>query len=296
MSTLLALGLCRVPRSKIEQQFLPAKLMDVTPLIGGGQRAHKIVIRNGRMVDVTEEEEDHLAITALKKAEEHARASPAPSRPPYLAVERVSLPRGVPASPRQLMSVSSPRGSNSAASPRTTLGSTPVSAAVPVVVSLREIRAAVAECYSEVRTVNLAPSVVQHAEEILHVATATPVSFATPVTFSTASPIQTAVPFQVSAHTAVPVHVPKPVSTVVVMETVTTSTSTTPPVPAKEEDRTGELWSTTVDGAAHPILSVDFSDREMSDAELVPELARLPTDRTLVLLLNGNDMLREGAS
>jgi Ran GTPase-activating protein (RanGAP) involved in mRNA processing and transport len=33
----------------------------------------------------------------------------------------------------------------------------------------------------------------------------------------------------------------------------------------------------------------------MSDAELVPELSQLPDDRTLVLLLNGNDMLREGA-
>ena len=33
----------------------------------------------------------------------------------------------------------------------------------------------------------------------------------------------------------------------------------------------------------------------MSDSELVPELSRLPDDRTLVLLLNGNDMLREGA-
>jgi hypothetical protein len=51
----------------------------------------------------------------------------------------------------------------------------------------------------------------------------------------------------------------------------------------------------TVDGASHPILSLDLTDRELSDAELLPELSQLPDDRTLVLLLNGNDMLREGA-
>jgi hypothetical protein len=71
---------------RIEQQFLPARMMEVTPLLGGQvkekkggffifsltyfsifKRAHKIVVRNGRLVDVTEEEEDKLAITALKR-------------------------------------------------------------------------------------------------------------------------------------------------------------------------------------------------------------------------------------
>lgn len=76
---------------RIEQQFLPARMMEVTPLLGGQvkerkkkgvssyfhltpfsifKRAHKIVVRNGRLVDVTEEEEDKLAITALKKVRE----------------------------------------------------------------------------------------------------------------------------------------------------------------------------------------------------------------------------------
>lgn len=79
------------------------------------------------------------------------------------------------------------------------------------------------------------------------------------------------------------------VTTSMVVETVETQREQ-----AKQRDSIGAL-AETLDGALHPILSVDFTDREMSDAEIVPELARLPADRTLVLLLNGNDMLREGA-
>ena len=79
---------------KIEQKFLPksAEKRGLVP-----QRAHKIVVRNGRLVDVTEEEEDKLAITAVKKAEEHARerqhvSAISPLRSPR-DFDRVLLPR-----------------------------------------------------------------------------------------------------------------------------------------------------------------------------------------------------------
>ncbi len=257
---------------KIEQQFLPKEVAarGVVPM-----RAHKIVVRNGRLVDVTEEEEDKMAITAVKKAEEHARErvslSISPLKSPRVVeqLERVLLPR----SPRGSAGyVPSPRG-------RTSQGSTPSPTgmperehhvlAAPVAVSFREIRAAAAEVFS----VHVEPAEVVEMEA--H-------------TVETVS-IMEAVAFHVE-----PIrHTSMVVETVEINTTVAQVASVMSTSPRALSRASGSVE--TVDGALHPILSLDFTDREMSDAELVPELAKLPDDRTLVLLLNGNDMLREGA-
>ena len=51
----------------------------------------------------------------------------------------------------------------------------------------------------------------------------------------------------------------------------------------------------TVDGEEEEIISVDFTDRELGDAEIIPELDVLPDNRAMALLLNGNDTLTAGA-
>ena len=216
-------GVTRVRVSKIESQFLPAKIDYAAPLVGGTLRAHKIVIRTGRLVDVTEEEEDHLAITALRKAEEHARealaahhashpssssasgsssssptatppsstspmqsphlsTSPSPDGPPKLTLERVRLSRNSnSAGGRSPRVITAPAASSSPRSHHVVTA--------PVVVSLREIRAAVAELYSEVKTVNLAPvSAAQHVVEMVHEPVA--VSMASVAVVQTAKPMQ----------------------------------------------------------------------------------------------------------
>jgi hypothetical protein len=251
---------------KIEQQFLPKETATrgVVP-----QRAHKIVVRNGRLVDVTEEEEDKMAITAVKKAEEHARErailGSSPLKSPRLAeaqLERLVLPR----SPRGSGYVPSPRGRNS----QTTAQSPDhafVPSALPIAVSFREIRAAAAEVFS----VHVEPLEVMEVEA--H--TVETVSIMEPVAF----------------------HVEPVRHTSMVVESVEVQTSGPPSPQAPSPTRLSRASNSveTIDGASHPILSLDFTDREMSDTELVPELAKLPEDRTLVLLLSGNDMLREGA-
>ena len=262
---------------KIEQQFLPKETATrgVVP-----QRAHKIVVRNGRLVDVTEEEEDKMAITAVKKAEEHAReravlgGAGSPLKSPRLAeaqLERVLLPRsprgsaGYAPSPRS-------RSSQNGPSPEHPFVGAAVSA-VPVAVSFREIRAAAVEVFS----VHVEP--VEIVEVEAH--TVETVSIMEPVAF----------------------HVEPVRVTSMVVETVEVQTTHAPVAmasPASPPHGAAPLSRVsgsieTVDGASHPILSLDFTDREMSDTDLVPELAKLPDDRTLVLLLSGNDMLREGA-
>ena len=243
---------------KIESQFLPKVEEEERGLVP--QRAHKIEVRNGRRVDVTEEEEDKLAIAALKKAEEHARG-------------RQSLsPLKVPRMP-DLMLPRSPRGSTGSSpdyipSPRNRSSQgRPVVESVPLTVSFRQVRAAMAEVFQEVHTVQ----VVEHKVEVVE-------------------PVHTMVEV-VSVIEPVVFHVEPQQSLVVQLETDSLSPSSGMASPLPRQSGSVE----TVDGASHPILSLDFTDREMSDAELVPELSQLPDDRTLVLLLNGNDMLREGA-
>lgn len=165
-----------------------------------------------------------------------------------------------------------------------------------MVVTFREIRAAVAEVYSEVRTVNLSPNVVEevHGHRAEHVQVHTTVSPRQQTAIVMEPQVFEPVVFHVEEMQPVEVSVPQ-VFEINVIPDASSATVATTGTTSTLSRNSAALVEDTVDGGMHPILSLDFTDREMGDADLVPELQRLPSDRTIVLLLNGNDILREGA-
>ncbi len=126
---------------KIEQQFLPKEVAarGIVP-----QRAHRIVVRHGQLVDVTEEEEDKMAITVVKKAEEHARerAHISPLKSPRVDAEKLLLPRSPRGSGGSVAAqhgyLPSPRGRTSQSGLPSAAPSVASDAAVPPEVIVRE--------------------------------------------------------------------------------------------------------------------------------------------------------------
>jgi hypothetical protein len=168
---------------------------------------------------------------------------------------------------------------------------------------------------SEVKTIEFAPaeSVVQRVEPTSSVATTVHVSEAKvlePVVFHVPHAVHTSMVVESEEVVSVPtvVVVPSPSTATVVATTATTVSPSNPTAsvativntatiahtattagtetgsasPSTLSPSLSRVSAETVDGARHPILSVDFTDREMSDADLVPELSKLPDDRSIV--------------